>query len=122
MTLDIAGLIDDGHLKLDNICTESDWTSLEHIADYTRDPAFDYQQFARQVEVWLQRAKVYGMEVYRWVVVLPCDTVPPNANTVILECGKPGISRAEVVDDGQLYAEENHLPTINPYADDDVPA
>jgi hypothetical protein len=106
MTLDIAGLIDDGHLKLDNICTESDWTGLEHIADYTRDPAHDNDQFARQVEVWLQSAEVYGLELYRWVVVFPRDGIF-DASTVILERGTPAISRADVVDDGQLYAEEN---------------
>lgn len=114
MDIDIEGLVADGHLKLDNICNDWDWKTLQHIADYTRDSAFDYQQSARQGEVWLQCAKVYGFTIYRWVAEL-AGPLPPNADTTKQECGTPSISREEVVDDGHLWAEKNHSPITNPY-------
>lgn len=119
MDIDIEGLVADGHLKLDNICNYWDWTSVECLGVYTRNSAFDYNQLSRQVEVWLQRAEVYGLEVYRWIVVFPTDGILPNENSVTLAGCTPHISREEVVDYGKLYAKASDSPITNPYNDDD---
>ena len=109
MNIDLEGLVEDGYLDLQEIFDQADWYREEHLADYTlcvygrdgTDPGL--------IEVWLERAEIYGIEVYRWRA---------GDDEQEADCGYPTLSQDEATEDGLQYAEDNdEEPDADEYID-----
>ena len=94
-TVDLAGLIDDGHLTLDSVFDRADWRSIDGISSYV---ACCYGRDGDQpgtITVLLESAECYGITAYRWA-----EDDGGGAD----ERGEITLDRAVAVEEGESHA------------------
>lgn len=96
--IDIQGLIDDGHLDLDDIF-DSDWEVKQVIASYGAHFSGSMDE-RTDMEVILEVAERYGITAYRWAE-READGQYGG------EHGEATLDRDEAIADGKDYAAEN---------------
>lgn len=96
--VDIAGLVEDGHLDLAAIFKPSDWRVIDVIAAYTACVYGRNGDEPGEVEVVLESAEEYGIVAFRWAE--RDDGGTHNRGDITLD-------RDEAVKDGESVAEEN---------------
>jgi hypothetical protein len=98
MEIDIIGLVNDGHLNLDHVFRHADWTTVDDLASYTSCVYGADGCSPGKVEVVLQRAEMYGVEVYRWKA---------EDDSAEVDSGGVTLSRDEAIEEGEAYAEDS---------------
>jgi hypothetical protein len=96
-TIDLAGLVADGHLDLEALFDSDDWDVVDDITTYTACVfGFDGAQ-PGQVEICLEEATKYGITAYRWL---------ERDDSGDYERGPVALDRDEAVRGGEEYAAE----------------
>ncbi len=93
--VDIAGLVEAGHLDLDAVFGSSDWSEEDDITAYTARWGGDVPS---AVDIALEEATEYGITAYRWAAR---DSDGPY------EWGTVTLDRAGAIRAGKEYASEH---------------
>jgi hypothetical protein len=99
--IDIAALVDDGHLDLDDVFSMSDWDDIENITSFTACVYGRDGDEPGDISVDLQHTTAYGITAWRW---LERDAAGSY------ERGPITLDRQEAVEGGKEYADENDDP------------
>ena len=97
-TVDVAELVEDGHLDLDDVFRKSDWRRQCAITTFTSCVYGHNGDEPGEVEIVLESAEEYGITAYRWVE--QDDGGTHNYGPITLD-------QDEAVAAGEEYAEEN---------------
>ena len=73
--INLAGLVEDGHLDLAAAFEDADWDQVDHAVDYVLR-RFGPDNEPGTIEIYLQSAEVYGIRAYRWEEVEGDHSVP----------------------------------------------
>jgi hypothetical protein len=96
-TIDIAGLVADGHLDLEALFDSDDWDVIDDITTYTACVYGRYGDQPGVVAIALEEATKYGITAYRWL---------ERDDSGSFERGPATLNRDEAVRGGEEYAAE----------------
>lgn len=98
-TVDIAGLVEAGHLDLDSVFESAAWTrDGDSVASFTRCCYGPEGDSPGELEIVIEAATEYGVTVYRWTEIDEAGSY---------ESGEIVLDREEAVSAGEDYASEN---------------
>lgn len=97
-TVNVAGLVEAGHLDLDAVFDQADWRVLDGITTYTACVYGGNGDQPGEVEIVLESATEYGIAGFRWAV---------RDDGVTYDRGPITTDRDEAVEAGKEYASEN---------------
>lgn len=96
-TIDLRGLVEEGHLDLDAVFDDATWTDAgEIVASYTSCWAGEPEQ----ITLHLETAVRFGLTAYRWT--------SRDASGEMVDAGSPLVSREGVEAAAEEYAAECH--------------
>jgi hypothetical protein len=96
--IDVAGLVEAGHLDLDGIFAKTDWRQIDSITTYTACVFGRDGDEPGEVQIVLESATEFGIKAFRWA---ECDDGGSH------EHGTITLDRDEAIEAGEEYASEN---------------
>lgn len=108
-TIDIQGLIDAGHLDLDDVFSTADWIREDVIASPTVCCYGPDGDSSGKVDIWLERAEEFGITAWRW-------TEDESG-----ESGEVYLSHFAAIEAAEAHAEEiEEFPNVDSIVDEIV--